>query len=314
MNRWFLSFLVIAPLVCAPAAAQPPGAGGGIGERLPAGRGGLRGGPGSRRIEPVNDSNAQETQRRLQELLRQYPPSLGRVLALDPTLVGNTAYLEPYPQLAAFLEQHPEIAHNPSFFFDQQFRELSRPNNDYNVERAHSVGEIAGMFEEFAGLTAAVCFVLIIAWLIKQLIEHRKWLRVSATHVQTHTKLMDRLTSNEDLIAYMQSPAGRRFLEAAPIPLEAAPRTLGAPFTRILWSMQAGVVVAALGVGLMFASRHLGSSDLFSDGQIPMLIIGIAAIAIGIGFLLSAVAAYGLSHRLGLIQPPAPDTPGSQRT
>ena len=42
---------------------------------------------------PVDDSNAQDTQRRLQELLKQYPPSLRAVLALDPTLLTNEGYL-----------------------------------------------------------------------------------------------------------------------------------------------------------------------------------------------------------------------------
>ena len=37
---------------------------------------------------------------------------------------------------------------------------------------------------------------------------------------QVHNKLLDRFTSNEDLLAYVQTPAGRRFLESAPIPLQ----------------------------------------------------------------------------------------------
>ena len=46
-------------------------------------------------------------------MLGKYPPSLGRVLKLDPTLMTNQDYLAPYPELAAFLAQHPEVAHNP---------------------------------------------------------------------------------------------------------------------------------------------------------------------------------------------------------
>jgi hypothetical protein len=39
--------------------------------------------------------------------------------------------------------------------------------------------------------------------------------------VEMHGKLLDRLTTNEDLLAYAQSPAGSRFLESTPISLEA---------------------------------------------------------------------------------------------
>jgi hypothetical protein len=62
------------------------------------------------------DQNARETRDRLMNLLRHYPPSLSEALRLDPSLLINEAYLAPYPALAAFLTQHPEVAHNPGFF------------------------------------------------------------------------------------------------------------------------------------------------------------------------------------------------------
>ena len=56
---------------------------------------------------------------------------------------------------------------------------------------------------------------------------------------------MDRFTANEDLLAYMQTPAAQRFLESAPLSLEAPSRPVGAPLSRILWSVQVGVVLGA---------------------------------------------------------------------
>src|SRR6516162_8061441 len=38
--------------------------------------------------------NADQVRNRLDELLRQYPSSVGRVLAMDPTLIDNPTYLE----------------------------------------------------------------------------------------------------------------------------------------------------------------------------------------------------------------------------
>ena len=286
MNRTCLTFIVCVLALALPAAAQPPGR---------AGRGPLAE-PGFRLAE---DANANETERHLQELLRQYPPSLGRVLALDPTLLSNQAYLQPYPQLATFVTQHPEIAHNPTYFFDSQLRELSR--RDY--DREPQIQIIRAVDQSLAGVGVLIGFmtvVLTIAWLLRSVMEHRKWQRVSKTHVDTHTRLMERLTSNEELLAYMQSPAGRRFLEAAPIPVDGGPRMLSAPLGRILWSIQAGVVVAFLGAGLIYASNRLASNDFFSMGELPVFLIGCAAVAVGAGFFISAVAAYGLSHRLGL--------------
>jgi hypothetical protein len=305
MNKVFLGLVIVSTAIVSPALAQP---GAGVGadrvERLlegrlerPEGRG-LRGPQG--RIAPTEDANAPQTQQRLQELLQQYPPTLGRVLALDPTLLNNDGYLQAYPQLDTFLAQHPEIAHNPSYFFDQQLRELTRRQYDYNEPRVATIRAIDQGLAGLGFLIGFITVVLTIAWIVRSVMEHRKWQRASKTHVETHTRLMERLTSNDELIAYMQSPAGRRFLEAAPIPLEAGPKMLNAPFGRILWSVQAGVVVAALGVGLIYASMRLGANEFYNAGEIPLLVIGIASLAIGVGFFISALAAYGLSYRLGL--------------
>lgn len=308
MNKAYLGLVVVvgAMMAASPAAAQP-GAGVGAGqadrlerperlERLLEGRG-TRGFQG--RLNVTEDANAPQTQQRLQELLQQYPPTLGRVLALDPTLLTNDGYLQAYPQLDTFLTQHPEIAHNPSYFFDQQLRELARRQYD-NQPQLAVIRTIDGALGGLAFLVGFITVVLTIAWIVRSLMEHRKWQRASKTHVETHTRLMERLTSNDELIAYMQSPAGRRFLEAAPIPLESGPKMLNAPFGRILWSVQAGVVVAALGVGLIFASLRLGGTEYYNMGEVPLLVIGIASLAVGVGFFISALAAYGLSSRLGL--------------
>jgi len=294
-----MSFMIFWTLAVAAVAGAQPGAGAGAGRaelRGPV----LRQTPLGRVVAPVDETSAHDTEQRLQELLQQYPPSLARVLALDPTLLTNDAYLQPYPQLATFLAQHPDVAHNPTFFFDRQYRDMSRTQRDYNDPRLSAIRAIDQALGALAFLAGFITVILTIAWVIRSVMEHRKWLRASKTHVDTHTRLMERLTSNEELLAYMQSPSGRRFLEAAPIPLESGPKTLNAPFGRILWSVQAGVVVAALGAGLIYASMRLGSSEMYSDGSIPLLVIGIAALAIGAGFFVSAIAAYGLSHRLGL--------------
>src|SRR6185503_14744190 len=158
----------------------------------------------------------------------------------------------------AFLGQHPGIAHNPTYYFEQQYRDMNRRDEEREDPRAQMIRAMDQIMGGIAALIMGLAAVFSIVWVIRTVIDHRKWLRVSKTHVETHAKLMDRLTSNEDLMAYMQSPAGRRFLDAAPIPLAASPRTLSAPLGRIFWSLQAGLVTAALGTGLMFASRHLG--------------------------------------------------------
>jgi hypothetical protein len=109
---------------------------------------------------------------------------------------------------------------------------------------------------------------------------------------------LDRLTTNEDLLAYIQSPAGRRFLESAPLVLEGDSRPTSAPLGRILWSVQAGVILASLGVGLWVVQ-----GSVIADIAPGFSVMGTIAFAVGIGFVVSAALSYLLSARLGLLAP-----------
>ncbi len=245
------------------------------------------------------DQDARETREKLEELLKKLPPAVGRVLRTDPSLLGNDSYLAPYPALAAFLKQHPEIRNSPGFFFEHigpmEFWSPSQPET--RETQAIRVWRDIFQFFAIAGMFLIVTGALI--WIIRTLIEYRRWHRTSKVHTEVHNKLMDRFTANEDLLAYMQTPAAQRFLESAPLSLEAPSRPVGAPFGRILWSVQAGVVLAAGALGLLFVSNRV-----IEEVAQPLFAIGVLALAVGTGFVVSAGASFLLSRRLGLFEPP----------
>ena len=241
--------------------------------------------------------SAEETRRDLEELLKQYPPTLPRILRLDPSLLGNPNYLQPYPSLNAFLAQHPEVVHNPGYFFAG----FEGGYND-NRNRLTAQERAVDMWREaILGFTIGVVLLGIcsgVIWLIKTLIEHRRWSRLSKIQNEVHSKLLDRFTANEDLLAYIQTPAGRRFLESAPIPLE-SPRSIGAPLGRILWSAQAGAVLTVLGLGVALVSQNT-----LEEVAAPLAAFGVVIIALGLGFIASALLAYVLTRRFGLMNDP----------
>jgi hypothetical protein len=237
-------------------------------------------------------ADARATRVQLQQLLRQHPPAVGEVLQRDPSLLTRADYLSPYPVLWAFLQKHPEIARNPSFFLGSFEYWEPRPQ-DRSLEMFNTI--LAG-----TGVAAGVSALLgIFVWVIRSIIDHRRWLRLSRVQAEVHTKLLDRLTTNEDLLSYIQSPAGRRFLESAPITMESEPRTSPAPVTRILWSLQAGLVLAALGSGFWFVQQNVTPEA--AEG---FFIIGVLALSLGVGFTASAVLAYVVSMRMGLLAKP----------
>jgi hypothetical protein len=100
-------------------------------------------------------------------------------------------------------------------------------------------------------------------------------------------------------MAYMQTPSGRRFLESAPIPIEGPSRAVAAPLSRILWSLQAGVVLATAAIGVLFVSHRI-----IEEIAHPLFAAGVFVLALGTGFIVSAGASYILSRRLGLLDAP----------
>jgi hypothetical protein len=106
------------------------------------------------------------------------------------------------------------------------------------------------------------------------------------------------MSSNEDLLAYIQTPAGRRFLEAGPLMQTQAARPVGAPISRILWSVQVGIVIVAAALGVLFVSGRV-----IEEVAQPLFAIAAIGISLGIGFVISSGVSYVLSRNMGLIDP-----------
>src|SRR5215510_12405519 len=171
----------------------------------------------------IDRQNANETRERLRELLQELPPALGQVLRLDPTLVANPDYLAPYPALAAFFRQHPEVVRNPSFFLGDPRFSGAEVNS-----RAQVVRELQDIFIGICVFLFFMTALGVVAHIGRGVLEHRRWLHATKVQTEAHNKLVDRLGSNEELMAYVQSPAGQRFLSAN-LTVDPDSRTLQAP-------------------------------------------------------------------------------------
>ena len=186
----------------------------------------------------------------------------------------------------------------PGYYLEHIDYEFWNPRQPEDA-RSEAVRSFNNMLQ---GLTIILGFGtagFALLWIIKTLVDYRRWYRTSKVQTEVHTKLLDRFTSNEDLMAYMQTPSGRRFLESAPIPIEGPTRSVGAPLSRILWSLQAGVVLAVAGLGILFVSGRV-----VEEVAQAVFALGVLVLALGTGFVVSAAASFLLSRRLGLLDAP----------
>lgn len=247
-----------------------------------------------RTIVPVN-VDAEGTRRDLMELLRKHPPAVARVLKTDPSLLRNDAYMSGYPALQQFLTQHPEVLQNAPFYFGEIHEGDWQPVNP-------RMRLIEGVLATVGGFTAFFIVLGTLIWLIRTVLDQRRWTRLSRIQAEVHSKLMDRFSNHDELMSYVQTPAGRRFLESGPSPLQETAPSVGAPFSRILWSTQIGVVALILGLGLLFVSGRT-----VEELRELLFLTGCLSIALGAGFTVSAGTSYVLSRKLGLIGRTAAD-------
>ena len=242
----------------------------------------------------ILETSSGQVRSELYGLLDRLPPEVGKVLKLDPTLWSNPSYMSNYPALAAFVAQHPEVAHNPRYFL----AEVWLPNDPIPQTPSMQMWDEIGDGIAVAAVVGAIAFAL--TWLIRTFLHHRRWSRLAKVQTDVHTKLLDRFSSNEELMAYINTTAGKRFLEAAPIPAQTeTPSPISAPINRVLWFLQAGLILGAGGLGMLVVSW-------IADKEVApaMSGFGVLGIALGVGFIASAIISLKLSRRLGLWSPP----------
>jgi hypothetical protein len=242
--------------------------------------------------------DARETRDRLRQVLEKYPSSVREVLQIDPSLMTRADYLQSYPMLWAFLEQHPEVAHNPAYFLGRR----SEPDGNDSTPRSQGYRFLENIANQFVVLLVVMTITAGLLWLVRSLAEHLRWQRAWRAQSTLNTKLIDRFQSSEELLAYLQSPAGRGLTEMPALPQASVTRGMTAPLGRIFWSMQAGTVLIAAGFGLIF----IGSRNAIDpEAQSVFAALGTFVLTVGLGFVISSGISYFLSHKLGLIQPMA---------
>lgn len=259
----------------------------------------------------IDQRRAEDLRNDLRELMRQYPPALGRVLRLDASLMTNANYLAAYPALAAFLQLHPEVARYPDYFLNWVgsggWNGWEEPLDSQAQIRRDALNAQRSVFENLTIIGAISIVAFGITWLVRLFVGHRRWIRATRLQAELNNRLLERMGTNEQLLAYLQSQPGQA-LTVTPLINDVTTPTTAMPFNRILWAVQAGLVLVSAGVGLLVIRR-----SVFEEAGDMFLTLGVVAISIGTGFVLASVASYLLSRRFGLIDDPRPGSTDSSR-
>jgi hypothetical protein len=153
-----------------------------------------------------------------------------------------------------------------------------------------------GFMNDFVPFLVFVGVTLTLIWILRAVLDNRRWNKMVKVQTEIHAKLLDRFASSQEMLAYMQSDAGKKFLEA-PV-FEGQRRQVSTmPFGRILWSIQIGVIAAVLGIGILFLRGKVST-----DADMGFQVFGTLVLALGIGFLASGGVSYVLAKHFGLLE------------
>jgi uncharacterized integral membrane protein len=217
----------------------------------------------------------------------------------EPRVVTKRAKGSPLSDDEAAAEEKARWQQDQDRISEDLNRQFGRIRQDVTREALNRIqhGNSYARERMMSELIPFLVFVIIlgaILWLVRVILDNRRWNKIAAIQTDAHNKLLERLASNQELLAYMESEAGRRFLESTPFEIDRS-HSASLPYGRILWSAQIGVVIIMVGVAMLWLQNQI------EDAAQALLVFGTLSLALGVGCLLSAGFSYMLSRSLGLL-------------
>jgi len=139
------------------------------------------------------------------------------------------------------------------------------------------------------GSTIIICS----AWVITSIVTSIKQRANTRTRTEIYNKLIDKFGAATELIEFLRSDAGLRFIEEHAV--EPAQ-----PLVKILNSIRLGVSLALIGAGMLIVG-NVWDMTLGQDVWIVLALGGTVAFTAGAGFIIAAVISYKLCKAWGLI-------------
>ncbi len=251
-----------------------------------------------------SEKDVADVQDQMLHLLR-LSPTMTAAVAADPSLLADQQYVaRSNPELAQFMTSHPDIARNPEFYLFSKL-DPSEGRRDKALQRVvwpdltpveHGQSQASAVMHDMVPIILFPVFFLAIVWVVRIFVDSRRWNRTFKQQSEIHSRLIEKLGTSQELVAYMETEAGKRFLMNTPnaSDLEFGQR-MPNTVSRVLTSLSTGIVLALVGVGFLLL-RNAGT-----DTPEPMLITGTLLLMPGLGFILSAGVTWVLAQRLGLM-------------
>jgi hypothetical protein len=127
------------------------------------------------------------------------------------------------------------------------------------------------------------------SWFVWIVFSTIRRLRIAKLQADVQSKLLEKVGSGQELLAYAQTDVGKQLL--ASLRVESA----ASPYGRIIGALQTSIVMICVGLALLFLRGRVSGPE---EG---FLVIGTLITVLGVAFGLAAAASYYLSKSFGLL-------------
>jgi hypothetical protein len=141
--------------------------------------------------------------------------------------------------------------------------------------------------KEIAVMMVLLAALATVGWCMNLAADSVKWQRRLKAQTELHSRLLEKFSSANEVVEFLQTPGGTKFVDSISNNREE-------PAGGILRSTHRGIILVIVALGC------LGLIVPFGWRENPLLVIGVILLCLGIGFLVSAAVSQLLSKTLGL--------------
>jgi len=146
--------------------------------------------------------------------------------------------------------------------------------------------------EGIAFLGIFIGIPLVIASIYRAHLQHIQLMKVLQLKAEANARMLDRFGSDAAFLEFLKSDAQQQMFD-----VKLPPQKVPAPYMRMLTAIQISFLLLAAGVACLYVRGFM-----FERDQQAFLFLGTMGVALGIGSLLSAAAAFVVARMWGTLQ------------
>lgn len=124
----------------------------------------------------------------------------------------------------------------------------------------------------------------ILGWMYRTNLAHQRYMKVLQLKAEMNARLLDKIGNEPGVLDVLKGDGQQKMFE---VTLPEIGRT-AAPYARVLTAAQIGIVLLCGGLGFLYIRQFMNHTG----EQEGMLVFGTMGVSVGLGALLSAIAAF----------------------